>query len=308
MSFPAALPSYNGFTPSHTLATDQHGEQHNQEQADIIAIATKVGIGASTPANNTVLRGNGTGTTTYDQVHLATDVSGVLPTGNGGTGTNSTTGTGSNVFNNSPTLITPTITSPTENSGTYNSPVINNPVISGYPSNSIPAAAIVNNSLTASQLAQNAITPNTLDSVLGTSWAWQSFTPTFTLVGGGSNGNAVITGAYTQIGKTVHFWMKYVIGSSTTFSGMTQMKATLPVTATAAWVAGNFAGVFGGGGNGAVGNAPLTNFSTSTTDFRIVALNTASTYAGFFDISSTVPGTWNIGDSLWINGVYEAAT
>jgi len=86
MAFPGSLPSYIGFTASHTLSQDQHASQHNQEQSDIIALATKLGIGGSTPSTNTVLRGNGAGTTTYDQLHLATDVSGVLPVTNGGTG------------------------------------------------------------------------------------------------------------------------------------------------------------------------------------------------------------------------------
>lgn len=110
MSFPSSLPSYNGFTSSHTLSQDQHASQHNAEQADLIAIATKVGTGSSTPTNNTVLRGNGSGTSAYGQIQLGTDVSGVLPVASGGTGTNSSTGSGSVVLNNSPSLQTPTIT------------------------------------------------------------------------------------------------------------------------------------------------------------------------------------------------------
>lgn len=103
MAFPSSIPSYIGFTSTHTLAVDQHGSQHNQEQADIVALATKMGTGASTSTNNTVLRGNGTGTTTFDQIHLATDVSGVLSINNGGTNTTTSTGTGSVVLNTSPT-------------------------------------------------------------------------------------------------------------------------------------------------------------------------------------------------------------
>jgi len=80
MAFPTSTPSYQGFTSTDTLQHDNHAAQHNQEQADIIALSNKVGTGASTPTNNTVLRSNGTGTTAYDQVHLATDVSGLLPT------------------------------------------------------------------------------------------------------------------------------------------------------------------------------------------------------------------------------------
>ena len=82
MSYPSSIDSFAGFTSSHTLSADNHASQHNSEQAGIVAVETKLGTGASTPSNNTVLRGNGAGTTTYDQVHLATDVSGTLPTSN----------------------------------------------------------------------------------------------------------------------------------------------------------------------------------------------------------------------------------
>ena len=102
-AFPSSLDSFIGFVSTHTLQADQHASQHNLEQGAIVAVETKVGTGASTPTNNTVLRGNGVGTTTYDQVHLATDVSGVLPVNNGGTGTGTSTGTGNVVLSNSPT-------------------------------------------------------------------------------------------------------------------------------------------------------------------------------------------------------------
>lgn len=86
MSYPSSVDSFAGFTSGDTLAHDNHGAQENQQEAAIVAIENKVGIGASTPTSNTVLRGNGTGSSTYDQVHLATDVSGVLGAANGGTG------------------------------------------------------------------------------------------------------------------------------------------------------------------------------------------------------------------------------
>lgn len=86
MSYPGSIPSYVGFTSGETLQAAGHASQHNAEQADIIALATKVGTGAATSSNNQVLRGNGSGTSTWDQVHAPTDISGVLGTGNGGTG------------------------------------------------------------------------------------------------------------------------------------------------------------------------------------------------------------------------------
>lgn len=84
--YPGAIPVYAGFTSSHTLAADNHAAQSNAGQTDIIALATKVGTGASTPTSGVLLRGNGAGTSAWAPVGLTTDVTGVLPTANGGTG------------------------------------------------------------------------------------------------------------------------------------------------------------------------------------------------------------------------------
>lgn len=77
MAFPTSIPSYAGFTSTHTLSQDNHAAQSNQEQTDITALATKMGTGASTPVNATVLRGNGTGTSAWGQVNLGTDVTNI---------------------------------------------------------------------------------------------------------------------------------------------------------------------------------------------------------------------------------------
>lgn len=85
-SFPGSLASFAGFTSSHTLSADNHAAQHNLEQAEILAAQTKIGTGASTPILNTILRGTGAGTSSWAQVVLTTDVTGILPIANGGTG------------------------------------------------------------------------------------------------------------------------------------------------------------------------------------------------------------------------------
>lgn len=121
MSFPTSIPSYAGFNASHTLQQDSHASQHNSEQADISAIATKLGTGPATAANNTVLRGNGSGTSAWGQVEAATDIAGVLPVNAGGTGSTSSTGSGAVVLQTSPTISTPTIITP----------AISNPTLTG---------------------------------------------------------------------------------------------------------------------------------------------------------------------------------
>jgi len=86
-NFPGSTPSFAGFTSSHTLAEDNHAAQHNLEQGEIVALATKIGTGSSTPTANTVLRGTGAGTSAFGQVDLTTDVTGILPFNKGGLGT-----------------------------------------------------------------------------------------------------------------------------------------------------------------------------------------------------------------------------
>jgi hypothetical protein len=71
---------------------------------------------AGTQTANRVLRSDGTNTT-LSQVALTTDVTGILPVANGGTGVTTSTGTGSNVLSASPAL-TGTPTAPTATVGT----------------------------------------------------------------------------------------------------------------------------------------------------------------------------------------------
>lgn len=65
MGFPTSLVSFLGFTASHTLAQDQHASQHNSEQAEILALETKLGTTSSTPVSATVLYGTGAGTSEW---------------------------------------------------------------------------------------------------------------------------------------------------------------------------------------------------------------------------------------------------
>lgn len=130
MAFPSSIPSYTGFTSSHTLSQDNHASQHNSEQADIIAIATKIGTGASTPTSGTILRGNGSGTSTWDTVHMSSDVQGVLGTNNGGTGQTNLSG----LTLPSATTSNPTISGTVSGSATYSTPTLTVPVISDFTS------------------------------------------------------------------------------------------------------------------------------------------------------------------------------
>lgn len=135
-SFPGSLASFIGFVTSHTLSVDNHAAQHNLEQAEILAVQTKVGTGVSSPIANTTLIGSGVGTSSWSQLNLTTMVSGVLPTNNGGTGTTSSTGTGSVVFATAPTMTAPTFSGGGSWSGspTISTPVLTIPTISDFTS------------------------------------------------------------------------------------------------------------------------------------------------------------------------------
>lgn len=67
---------------------------------------------AQTTASGKYLKSDGTNTA-WDQIDISTaDITGTLPVANGGTGVTSSTGTGSVVLSNSPTLVTPALGTP----------------------------------------------------------------------------------------------------------------------------------------------------------------------------------------------------
>lgn len=107
--FPGALPAAGTASASDTLATAGHTSLHNTGADESRALGTKIGTGSSPPSSGTLLRGTGPGTSAWADADLTTDVTGVLPQANGGTGQTGSTGTGVVVYQTSPTLITPTV-------------------------------------------------------------------------------------------------------------------------------------------------------------------------------------------------------
>jgi hypothetical protein len=109
--FPTSLPTNTDPTASNKLASPSHSQLHQSHNAEIVAVETKVGTGASTPTAGKVLRGTGTGTSGWAQVALATDVATATSADLRGILTDET-GTGLAVFGTSPSITTPSITSP----------------------------------------------------------------------------------------------------------------------------------------------------------------------------------------------------
>jgi hypothetical protein len=75
------------------------------------------------------------------------------------------------------------------------------------------------------------VLPQSLMSGTGTSWAWQSFVPSWTSSGvAPAVGNATLEAKYIQIGKTIFFRIRFISGSTTTY-GTGSYYWSLPVTA-----------------------------------------------------------------------------
>lgn len=123
--FPSVLPSYTAPDPNKTLDQDNHTARHNQEELDIIALAGKLGVGASVASAGTILRGTGAGTSAFGQLDFTTDVAPLSSAALRAVLTDET-GAGAAVFGTAPTLSNPTITGGGSWAG---SPTITTPTI-----------------------------------------------------------------------------------------------------------------------------------------------------------------------------------
>jgi hypothetical protein len=126
---------------------------------------------------------------------------------------------------------------------------------------------------------------------------WTSFTPSWT---GVTIGNATNTGGYIAAGKTVSYWVKFVLGSTSAVTATPIV--TLPVTAKAAQI-GCHAGLFEDTG---VGYSPIVPRVAGSTIECYAAL-ASSTYVNAATLSATIPFSWNTNDIIWLSGIYESA-
>jgi hypothetical protein len=132
----------------------------------------------------------------------------------------------------------------------------------------------------------------------GTNTAWTSYTPTWTNL---TVGNATQAFRYKQIGKTVFVQGLITLGSTSSVTGLIQF--TNPVNQNSSNLQCFktdvllYRGAFFGG----------VLYPNGADKWYVRAINTASTYAGVSDTSSTVPGTWTTGDFITVSYFYEAA-
>lgn len=147
------------------------------------------------------------------------------------------------------------------------------------------------------------ITPAKLLAGTGTSWAWQSWVPTWANL---TVGNGVNASTYRQIGKNVYFKLKFTLG--TTSSVGSAPTFSLPVTSIS--YGGAFSAVIGSlalRDDSVPANVPGFVWWASTTTAEPDVMNAAATYVVGNALTSAVPFTWTTGDVIQAIGMYEAA-
>lgn len=134
---------------------------------------------------------------------------------------------------------------------------------------------------------------------------WIPWTPTFESL---TIGNGTLTARYAQVGKTVHWYLKLIFGSTTSITGAVKVTG-LPIApastdaAVAAIVQANYS------------DASATKFwgsshanNNNTTRIWLSPMTISGSYIrSDADLSSTVPFTWTSTDTLYVTATYEGA-
>lgn len=131
----------------------------------------------------------------------------------------------------------------------------------------------------------------------GSAVEWQTYAPTHYNLG---VGNGTQTARYFRIGDLIVAEYKLVCGSSTSIG--TGCRVGLPVTAN-----GIVTSVVEFRDDSGPTFYPGHGYQTTSTDLKLGAWNTASTYASITALSSTIPFTWATDDEIRFTAVYEAA-
>ncbi len=133
--------------------------------------------------------------------------------------------------------------------------------------------------------------------------SWTTWTPTYTNL---TIGNGTVVARYTQIGKTVHVYFEFTLGSTSAVGSAPLI--TTPVTHRAATytVGDNVIGVARYDETGVAARGGTVRLQT-TTQFRPIAWSATATFTREANLSSTAPFTWGATDVLQFTATYEAA-
>lgn len=264
-----------------------HSTQHSTANDAIKALETKVGITSSTPASGKLLRGTGAGSSAWDKD---------APTG-------TIVGT-----SDSQTLTNKVLTSPTINSPTITNATITADSITGYTSantGTIYGISVTSGQHSASALTDGTVTPAKLTSGTGSSWAWQTWSPTLTNF---TLGNGTLVSKYIQIGKTIHFRVSLILGSTSSVTG--DVSISLPAATSASYVPTvyNQIGTASFNDNSAGGQIINGGLAwTSTTAANIIIFTATGTYVTEAVLSAAAPFAWATSDTMFLTATYEAA-
>lgn len=143
----------------------------------------------------------------------------------------------------------------------------------------------------------------------GTSWPYTSYTPTYTNITVGSGTN---TAWYKQIGKTVHYYGRWVYGAGSAVGS--NPTVSLPVTASSNYNVEASKGItfigdvrfLDSGTANYAGVAGITNDS-GLTKFQLLVFNASGAYTTIGGLTSAIPHTWASADEIEWSVTYEAA-
>lgn len=150
-------------------------------------------------------------------------------------------------------------------------------------------------------IAASAITPEKLLTGTGTSWAWQSWTPTYN---GLTIGNGTVVAKYNQTGKLVVGFFDFILGTTSAVATPAQFSA--PVTASGNYTAAsNVIGL----ARYAVAGTNYIAFCRleTTTSIRPLVVAAGGTYATELGVTNLIPGTWTTANRMFCSFQYEAA-
>lgn len=156
----------------------------------------------------------------------------------------------------------------------------------------------INGGIDSNNITDSTVTPNKLVTGTGTTWVWQSWTPTYTNI---TVGNGTVSAKYIQIGKTVFFHFQLVCGTTTSLASNTRI--TPPVTPIARYATSR--SPIGGVMADDVGTALYSGVSYFSTTVAEMAIGWYSATASV--ITGVFPFTEASGDTLDVYGTYEAA-
>ncbi len=128
--------------------------------------------------------------------------------------------------------------------------------------------------------------------------AWKTWTPTFAVT---TLGNGAVTGRYTQSGKTIKGWGKFVLGSTSAVGSSPTMNFPVTAHATSSGLIGQVglldAGILWYSGDFLVASA---------TTGLLMAESAVSSYVGLGVLTANIPFTWGDTDQIIVWFEYEA--